>query len=94
MKSLQFVGLNPTDFKEEILKEITSRLEDYFKNFKPHQPNDYLSRKEVAEMLDVDLSTIHNWCKKGKLKPLGLGNRVYFLRSEVEASLTPLNPSL
>jgi len=42
-------------------------------------------------MLSVDLSTIHNHCKNGKLKPFGLGSRVYFLRSDIEKSLIPLN---
>jgi predicted site-specific integrase-resolvase len=45
----------------------------------------------VAQMFDVDLSTIHNWSKSGKLKPLGIGSRVYFLRTDIEACLIPLN---
>ncbi|HRH10403.1 MAG TPA: helix-turn-helix domain-containing protein [Bacteroidia bacterium] len=34
---------------------------------------------------------MHNWCVKGKLKPYGIGNRVYFKRSEIEANLVPLS---
>ncbi|MDP1995536.1 MAG: helix-turn-helix domain-containing protein, partial [Ignavibacteria bacterium] len=61
------------------------------KNFKPKLPNEYLTRQEVAQMLSVDISTVHNYCKRKILNPLGIGGRVYFIRSEVEASLKPLN---
>lgn len=91
MQTVQFIGITPTQLQEEINKGVKSQLDEFLKTFTPKQPHDYLTRKDVAEMFDVDLSTIHNWCKKGKLNPLGMGNRVYFLRSEIEASLIPLN---
>ena len=58
--------------------------------FQPKDPIEYLTRKEVSEMLKCDLSTVHNWTKKGKLKAYGLGNKVYYKRTEVEAVLLPL----
>jgi len=51
----------------------------------------YLSRKEVAEMLGIALSTLHNYVKAGKVKAYGLGGRVFFLRSDIEKALKPLN---
>ena len=42
-------------------------------------------------MLDVDLSTIHNWTKRGKLKAYGIAGRIYYKRSEVEMAIKPLN---
>lgn len=91
MSTIQFIQVTPEHLQNEITKGIKSHLEDFLKQFKPKQPNEYLSRKEVADMFGVDISTVHNWCKSGKLKPLGLGARVYFLRSDIENSLTPLN---
>lgn len=91
MQTIQFVATTPQDLKNEITADVKVILNDFLINFKPIQPTDYLSRKKVADMFDVDLSTIHNWCKSGKLKPLQIGSRVYFLRSDIEASLTPLN---
>lgn len=76
-----------TTLFEGLQKQIT----DLKQNFEPKEPPEYLTRAEVAKMLSVDLSTIHNWCVKKKLKPLGLGSRVYFLRSDIEAVLIPLN---
>ncbi|MNE44096.1 Helix-turn-helix domain protein [compost metagenome] len=71
---------------------VDSKLDNFLKHFTPTQPAEYLTRQQVAKMFDVDLSTIHNWCKSGKLNPLGIGSRVYFLRSDIEGSLQPLNP--
>ncbi|NND10098.1 MAG: helix-turn-helix domain-containing protein, partial [Flavobacteriaceae bacterium] len=47
---------------------------------------------EVARMLKIDLSTLHLWCKEGKLKKYGIGKRVYFKRSEIEEALVLINP--
>lgn len=91
MQQIQFVATSPQDLKNEIIADVKVILDDFLKHFKPVQPAEYLTRQQVAKMFDVDLSTIHNWCKSGKLKPLGLGSRVYFLRSDIEASLIPLN---
>ena len=90
MQTVQFIGITPTQLQEEINKGVKSQLDEFLKTFTPKQPHDYLTRKDVAEMFDVDISTIHNWCKKGKLSPLGIGGRVYFLRSEIETSLIRL----
>lgn len=71
-----------------LFKGLQNQIAELKKNLEPKNPVELLTRNEVAEMLKCDLSTIHNWCKKGKLKPYGIGNRVYFKRSEIE--LTPL----
>ena len=87
---------NSTLIHDVTLEQITSlfeglqnQLTELKQNFEPKVPAEYLSRNELAEMLKCDLSTIHNWTKKGKLIPYGIGNRVYYKRSEVEAVLLP-----
>ncbi|MGV0969456.1 MULTISPECIES: helix-turn-helix domain-containing protein [unclassified Empedobacter] len=75
---------------QEIQNGFEAKLQEFAKNFQPKEPKEYLTRSEVAEMLSINLSTLHNWCKKGKLKPLGCGARVYFLRSQVEECLKPI----
>lgn len=77
----------------EIYSEILivkKQLNEIQTNLIPKLPTEYLTRTGLAEMLQCDLSTIHNWTKKGKLKPYGIGNRVYYKRVEVELSLKPL----
>jgi excisionase family DNA binding protein len=46
-----------------------------------------LTRREVAQMLQISLVTVNDWANKGVLKAHKLGRRVYFKPSEVETSL-------
>ncbi|WP_165852184.1 helix-turn-helix domain-containing protein [Chryseobacterium pennae] len=47
-----------------------------------------LTRDETAELLDVSLTTLHNWNKQGILKPSAkVGKRVYYSKDEVLARL-------
>lgn len=89
--TVQFIQTSPEKLQAEITAGVKRQLEEFLKNFKPIQTVEYLTRQQVAQIFDVDISTIHNWCKSGKLRPLGLGSRVYFLRSDIENSLIPLN---
>lgn len=47
----------------------------------------YFTRKKVAEMLEVDNSTLHNWDKNGTLKSSKIGGRVVYRQSDIEAAL-------
>lgn len=89
--TVQFIQYTPEQLQSEISNGVKVQLQEFLKHFKPVQPAEYLTRQQVAKMFDVDLSTVHNWCKSGKLKPLGIGSRVYFLRTDIEACLIPLN---
>ena len=89
--TVQFIQTTPQELQQQINEGVKIQLQDFLKHFTPTQPKEYLSRQEVSEMFGVDISTVHNWCKSKRLNPLGIGSRVYFLRSEVEASLKPLN---
>jgi len=91
MATVQFIQTTPNELQEQINKGVKNQLDNFLKEFKPKQPNEYLTRKEVAKLFNVDISTVHNWCKSKRLRPLGIGARVYFLRSDIEQSLTPLN---
>lgn len=91
MQQIQFIQTTPQQFQREINEGVKIILEDFLKNFKPKLPNEYMTRQEVAKMLSCDISTVHNYCKRKILNPLGISGRVYFLRSEVEGSLKPLN---
>jgi hypothetical protein len=91
MSTIQFIQTTPQELQNQINEGVKSQIHDFLKLYQPQQPKEYLTRSDVAQMFNVDLSTVHNWSKSGKLKPLGLGARVYFLRSDIEQSLQPLN---
>jgi hypothetical protein len=70
---------------------IRNQIEEIKKSFEPKKPTEFLTRKEVADLLKCDISTVHHWTVKGKLIKYGINNRTYYKRSEVEAALKAIN---
>lgn len=70
--------------------KLNVQLEDLKKNFQPQQPPIYLTRNQLKKLLNVDLSTLHNWGKRGILNPYGIGGRVYYLFSEIQSQMLHL----
>jgi excisionase family DNA binding protein len=91
MKNIQFIQTSPEELEDRIFNRVKAELEELKKGFQPKEPTEYLTRNEVKDLLKVDLSTIWNWQRKGKLRAYGLGNRVYYRRDEIEAAMKPLN---
>lgn len=72
----------------EVLNGLEIRLEQLQQ--KKHQEQ-LLTRTETAKYLKVDISTLWNWTKKGKLKAYGIGNRVYYKKNEIDEALIRIN---
>lgn len=73
--------------------KLDSLLQE-FKDLKENlhqQPTEYLTRHEVAALLKVDISSVHNYTKRGTLQAYQTNGRVLYKRSEVEASIIKLN---
>lgn len=51
----------------------------------------FLTRKEVANLFSVCISTVNNWKNKGEINAYQVGGRVYFKFSELEQSLIKIN---
>lgn len=45
--------------------------------------------KEVCRLFHVTRPTIYDWVKHGKLKPLKIRSRVYFLGSDIQQLMAP-----
>lgn len=91
MQQVQFIQITPQQLQDAIIAGVKNQLEELKKHFRPKEPTEYLTRNEVSQLLKVDLSTVHNWCKSGKLQSYGIGSRVYFKRSEIEECIIKLN---
>lgn len=89
-KIIQLHQTTPEQLVEDIITELRKEINQLKKDFQPKEPEEYLTRGEVAKMLKVDLSTIHLWSKDGRLKRYGIGKRVYYKRSEIESELEEL----
>ena len=87
MKPIKFIQVTPEELCEIISKSIESKFQELKETFKAEQPPEYLNREEVAQILQVDVSTIHNWRKAGKLTAYGIGGKRLYKRAEVEDAL-------
>jgi hypothetical protein len=92
MKKIQFIQYRE-QLQSDINRGIKIQLDEFLKHFKPFPPNEYLSRNQVSKLYGISLKTVDNYSKSKILNPLGMegSNRVFFLRSEIEASLKPIN---
>lgn len=84
---IQFIQITPVELKELIRETIRRKFIEFAKDFQPKEPTEYLTRKEVVKMLNINMSTLHHWTKQGKLKAYGIGARIYYKRHEVDEAL-------
>lgn len=71
--------INALDLKEAFLQWNAE-----VKHREPvRQEEDYLTAKETAKKLGVDLSTLWRWDKSGYLKKIKVGNTVRYRQSDV-----------
>lgn len=91
MEQIQFISVTPEQLQNAILTGVKVQIEQLKKEYQPKEPTEFLTRNDVKELLDVDLSTVHNWTKKGKIRAYGISGRVYYKRAEVEQAIKPLN---
>ena len=71
--------------------QLELKLESFKEKFQPKEPNEYLTRQEVAKLFRITVVTCQEWDKKGILKPYKVGNKVRYIRAEVEAALIRKN---
>ena len=89
-QTMQFIQLSTEELKSIFIEVIKTELDDVKKHLQPKEPNRYLTRQEVANMLNIDLSSVHNWSKKGILQPYQISGRVYYKLKEIENSIIQL----
>jgi hypothetical protein len=85
--TVQFIGTTPNALANLIDEKIKLQLEDLKKNFTPKEPEEFLTRNETSEILKISLVTLHDWVKKGILKPYKMGNKTYFSRKEITQTM-------
>ena len=79
------------------LQQIDARIgsiETHLKEFSldtSAPSGELMTRNEVALYFKINIATVLNWSIQGILKKYGVGDRVYFKRSEVESLPTQLN---
>ena len=77
------VTVSASDLKQFAKELVCEARIDAVKQMQAQQNEKYLSRKEVAERLKVDLSTLHRWNQSGYLCAVKVGSKVRYLLSDV-----------
>ena len=91
MNQIQFIQVTPEQLQNAIVKGVKAELNEFKKHFQPKEPTEYITRSEVAKLLSVDLSTVHNLSVRGALQKFQIGGRVLYKRSQVESSIVQIN---
>jgi hypothetical protein len=91
VKITQLHNTTPEQLAETILKGVDDRLRQFEKNFEPREADEYLTAKELEKVLKISAVTRWNWGQKLILKPKKIGNRTYYLRSDIKELLLNSN---
>jgi excisionase family DNA binding protein len=83
-------GTTSQQLIEDFKTAIKDVLKDNHNQSELKQSEQIMTRDEVCDLLSITKSTLWKRTKSGKLQSYGCGRRVYYKRSEVLESLTPL----
>ena len=90
--SILLQNVSPEQFTELITNVFRKELEDFKKEFATQTENDDLmTREQVLELLQINASTLWHWQNKGRITVYKFANKCYYKRSELMATITPLN---
>jgi len=90
MNAIQITQFTPNELKSLLMEGVQQVVNQIREEFQPKTPTQYLTRKQVAKMLDINLTTLNNWTNKGVLISYGIQGRVYYKRDEVERAFIEL----
>jgi DNA-directed RNA polymerase specialized sigma24 family protein len=88
-KILQIEGIEAEELLtrlDRVESAITS-LSDKPQPSKENTLSGYITRREIADLFQISLVTVHDWTRKGLLQAYKIANRVYYKQSEVEKAL-------
>ena len=83
--------VTPQELTETILNGVKSQLDELKKSYSPKLPDEKMTPKEVQKELKISATTVFDWSNKGILKRRKIGNRSFYLRSEIEETLLSSN---
>jgi excisionase family DNA binding protein len=81
-------NITPDKFKEELIFSLKEVIQELIIELKEEKPIEYLTRKQVAEILKISIVTISDWNNKGILKPYRIGNLIRYKSNELQEALT------
>ena len=78
-------SLNVTISASQLLEVVDYAISKTKVEFEQkQQPEQYLTRKQTAEILDVDLSSLWRWNKENYLCPIEVGGKRRYKKSDID----------
>lgn len=74
-----------------LIREVIDEALGEFNPIRVDQPDDFLTKEDVGDMLQMSKSGIDNMRRRGLLKPIRIGGAVRFKRSEILDMLDQTN---
>ena len=90
MNTIQITELTTNELKSLLKESVKQEFNQLKEEILSKTPTQYLTRKQVAKMLDINLTTLNNWTNRGALTSYGIQGRVYYKRDEVEKAIIKL----
>ena len=85
---MQLIKMTAAQFSSLVRECVRIEIELLHAKMKKKESK-FLTRKETAQLLQIDLSTLWSWSYKEKiLEPRKAGRRIYYVRKDVEELLT------
>ena len=78
-KQIQVDQVNAENLTRTILDGVDQKIKYLEQRLNSKEPLEFLGRKQIAKFLGISLVTVHDWSKKGVLKPYKIGNRIRYL---------------
>jgi len=90
MNTIQITELTTNELRSLLKESVKQEFNQLKEEILCKTPTQYLTRKQVAKMLDINLTTLNNWTNRGALTSYGIQGRVYYKRDEVERAFIKL----
>ena len=90
--SIILQNLSTEQLTDLIGNVFDTKLKEFQENQNTKTENDDLMTSEqVLELLQINASTLWHWQNKGRIIVYKFANKCYYKRSELMATITPLN---
>lgn len=82
-KTIEIKEITVDELADKVAGKLLNKIKHYLDDLYTNESDVYLTRQETADYLRVSLTTIHHWKKHNIIKPIYLGNRVYFKKQHI-----------
>ena len=83
IKKIEVTEVSVNELTEQISDKLLGKLKSYLKDKQFEETDVFVTRQEAADFFSINLSTLWNWTRKGKVKCYAIGCRRYYNKKEL-----------